>query len=331
MPNPYHDETGRFTSRGEMAAAAERLAREGRMDEALALSDELKQLEDARFDSGVNFGALTQRVGAFFGRKPKASSTVDEHEVEQGQAREPDVESELPPLPEGRFAMEGDGGSQHEFQMIDQQRFPHVRGFYATGEHEAESFERLEAVNAAWGLQAEGEKALSAAILSGVKPYAPEQIRYFHNDELRETVPDLSDWEAQNETQAYIVGRMVEAMVSQRTAAFQNAGLEQDPAVAVIGIEDVVPVMKGKDFDAPDAVDEGLISNFDEGWLCAYQRSVTIASQLPFEAGDEDSQQAQLVDFLGSQHDLWLGRHRTSDSAFDDGGVSAFDPDNWYD
>lgn len=40
MANPYHDETGRFCSKEEMGQAVDRLAQEGRLEEALTLSKE---------------------------------------------------------------------------------------------------------------------------------------------------------------------------------------------------------------------------------------------------------------------------------------------------
>lgn len=48
MPNPYHDETGKFCSKGEMQQAIVRLVETGKFDEAMQLTSELKAITEPK-------------------------------------------------------------------------------------------------------------------------------------------------------------------------------------------------------------------------------------------------------------------------------------------
>lgn len=50
MPNPYHDENGRFCSKGEMQSAVDRLADSGKLNEYFKLRNELEQLSQRTYE-----------------------------------------------------------------------------------------------------------------------------------------------------------------------------------------------------------------------------------------------------------------------------------------
>lgn len=53
MPNPFHDETGKFSSADEMGAAVQRLANEGRFEEAFKLSNEYHAASKSELEATI--------------------------------------------------------------------------------------------------------------------------------------------------------------------------------------------------------------------------------------------------------------------------------------
>lgn len=60
MPNPYHDETGRFCSAGEMSAAISRLVGQGKWEEAQTLEQEYNQLTKTAANPGFDETAVAR-------------------------------------------------------------------------------------------------------------------------------------------------------------------------------------------------------------------------------------------------------------------------------
>lgn len=96
MPNPYHDETGRFCSKGEMNKAVRRLVDDGKIDDAHKLAQELIEIEKVHSAISVLKTIPEEKISNYESLINSASASAGSYSQESINKKFDNVFSSLP-------------------------------------------------------------------------------------------------------------------------------------------------------------------------------------------------------------------------------------------
>lgn len=294
----------------QAAARKDYLAYEKAAEQANELNKNVRQLKekerlqvdyDSQFDAPVSTARLTESVKGLFGRKKpqEATQPIQDTSVAAESAESTEY-SELVGFISPDAGGEKDSGANEE-----------MHGF-------------LSQVNAELVAEKAFQEVSVDAMMRGEIPIISEQeAAYFYNTDLRYNRPTVEGWTPDNETHRYMVHEMVDAITDAKYAMFENAGINKSVVDRVQEQNGGEPVMSAT-VGSSNGEDEGIIGNYDEGWLYAYQMGFDQAKKTSFPDVPQSEYKKTLLNFMAEQESYWKAKDELQPNTFNAGAVDCW-------